>query len=159
MAKERSWPGEPADPALGRGQAVSPEPPGREVVTGERTTWNMSGDPGGSPAGLDRPAGARGAPDDATVQGPATSDARLTRGQHGRIAGDQGGSVAAEGNLPIQGDVPGVRGSPSQDLGGEPVENGPIGDEGGAGAHPGGPTFSERTYPTTHRDPHGRSGR
>jgi hypothetical protein len=48
------------------------------------------------------------------------------------------------GDLSPQGDVPGVRGGAiSPDMGTEPLESGTIGDEGGAGAYPGGPTFSE----------------
>ncbi len=47
-----------------------------------------------------------------------------------------------------QEDVPGVRGGAiSPDLGGEPVSSGPVGDEGGAGSYPGGPTYSEGTTP------------
>jgi hypothetical protein len=46
-------------------------------------------------------------------------------------------------------DVPGVRGGAiSPDIGGEPASRGPVGDEGGAGVYPGGPTFSEGTTPT-----------
>jgi hypothetical protein len=43
-----------------------------------------------------------------------------------------------------QGDVPGVRGGAmSQDTGTESPDLGTAGDEGGAGAYPGGPTFSD----------------
>jgi len=60
---------------------------------------------------------------------------------------DRGDAGASPAQRPE--DVPGVRGNaPSQDLGGEPVSYGPMGDEGGAGAYPGGPTFSEGTEET-----------
>ena len=55
--------------------------------------------------------------------------------------GDAGGGKAQGPE-----DVPGVRGGAiSQDLGGEPVSRGTMGDEGGAGAYPGGPNYSEGT--------------
>ncbi len=54
------------------------------------------------------------------------------------------------GDLSPQGDVPGVRGGAiSPDMGTEPVESGTIGDEGGAGAYPGGPTYSETSEEPT----------
>ncbi|MDC3960211.1 hypothetical protein [Polyangium jinanense] len=45
---------------------------------------------------------------------------------------------AGAGQPRTQESVPGVRG-------GEPVSRGPLGDEGGAGSYPGGPTYSEGT--------------
>lgn len=52
------------------------------------------------------------------------------------------------GDRSPQDDVPGVRGRAiSQDMGTEPVDSGTLGDEGGAGAYPGGPTYSETSEP------------
>ncbi|UQA58285.1 hypothetical protein [Polyangium aurulentum] len=57
------------------------------------------------------------------------------------------------GDLSPQGDVPGVRGGAiSQDMGSEPLESGTAGDEGGAGAYPGSPTFSETSADTDSED-------
>ncbi|WP_170319494.1 hypothetical protein [Polyangium spumosum] len=60
----------------------------------------------------------------------------------------------ADGGQPRrQEDVPGVRGGAiSQDIGGEPASRRPLGDEGGAGAYPGGPTYSEGTEETTNAE-------
>ena len=58
------------------------------------------------------------------------------------------------GDLSPQGDVPGVRGGAiSQDMGTEPLESGTAGDEGGAGAYPGGPTFSETNAESDPEEP------
>jgi hypothetical protein len=60
-----------------------------------------------------------------------------------------GNDPGQSGDLSSQGDVPGVRGGAiSQDMGTEPLESGTVGDEGGAGAYPGGPTFSETSAET-----------
>ena len=95
MAKERSLPAEPGAGRHGKGEAVAPEPPDREVVVGERGTWGGPGGPGGSPAELDRPK-SQGDPDDAFEQGLRTIDARRARGNPGTVTTGLGSETTAE---------------------------------------------------------------
>ncbi|UQA58820.1 hypothetical protein [Polyangium aurulentum] len=139
MAKERNLPAEPGAGHHGKGEAVAPEPPDREVVVGERGTWGGPGGPGGSPAELDRPK-KQADPDDAFEQGLATIDARRARGNPGTVTTGMGSETTAQDAATSE---PGPQGGPKSEMG-KLVEDdagpGTWGGDSAGGGYPGGLT-------------------